>query len=112
VIQFVNLWQMATMDSVEVGEEVVGMIDSTFVPLCAAEGNSAPVRSAALSVVGLLGTLLSPPDLVAWIEGYLTQHRTAQDTTRHTLTARAHLAQYGQARGISSRVPGGARCRH
>lgn len=84
VIQFVNLWQMATMDSVEVGEEVVGMIDSTFMPLCAAEGNSAPVRSAALSVVGLLGTLLSPPDLVAWIEGYLTQHRThgtGHDTT-------------------------------
>jgi hypothetical protein len=75
---------MAMMDWVEVGEEVVAMIDSVLMPLCTAEGNSAPVRSAALSAVGLLGTLLSPPDLVAWVEEYVTRHRThgtGHDTT-------------------------------
>jgi hypothetical protein len=52
-------------------DPVVELIEGTFTRLCADERTPAIVRATALSVIGLLGTLLPAPCLASWLDAYV-----------------------------------------
>ncbi|ELR15864.1 uncharacterized protein ACA1_187610 [Acanthamoeba castellanii str. Neff] len=49
-------------------DPVIELIDTTFTRLCADDRTPAIVRATALSVIGLLGTLLPAPYLASWLD--------------------------------------------
>jgi hypothetical protein len=58
-------------------DPVVELIETTFTRLCADERTPAIVRATALSVIGLLGTLLPAPCLASWLDTYVPCVRCA-----------------------------------
>jgi hypothetical protein len=75
VVHFLGFLAAYGQDS-QIDDELDAVLKSTYIPLCAQNDALSLVPSAAMSAVGLIGTLWSPARQAVWIEEYVP--RTAQ----------------------------------